>query len=121
MTDRRALFPDGHADGMQQRVRAFWNLDYPLPTPHEPIVCKCGGVMVCKQWWFHDRTKTGTSDPWRCDVQTKCIDCSAVTVHGVAVPESMWRKRPRPNPPRDKWIYWRQAKAVLTKAGFFDG
>lgn len=120
MTDRRAFFPNAHSAGTQARVTAFWDLDHPLPMPRRRIDCgQCGGFMIVKQWWFHDRTKTGTNSPYRCDVQTKCIDCSFVAVYGIAVPKTMWIKRPTPLT-KDKRIYWRQGVQVLEQAGYFD-
>lgn len=93
--DPASVFPDHYRDGQQDRITAHWNLDHRLPVPRKPIVCgQCGGPMVLKQWWFHDRTKTGTSDPYRCSMEAKCVACSWVAVYGVRIPAATGQAHP---------------------------
>lgn len=116
--DPGSIFPDAHRADEAGRIARMWNLDHRIPVPRNPITCgQCGGPMICKQWWFHDRSaKTGTSNPYRCDIQTKCIDCSFVAIYGIAIPQRMWNERPAPS--KGKWIYWRQAKQILAEDGW---
>lgn len=111
---REALFPDAHASGVEERVAKVWDLSYPLPVPRIQPVCLCGGVLVLKDWKFHERGKTGSAHPWRCDVRLKCVGCSVVTIYGVVIPKGMKR-------PQDGWISWREGREILSRAGFFEG
>lgn len=109
--DRHGLFPDAHAEGVADRVAAHWDLSWPLPVPARQPHCKCGGQQVLKDWKFHNRAKTGSAHPWRCDVRLKCVDCSLVDIYGVVVPKEM-------KPPKDGWITWREGKQMLEAGGF---
>lgn len=114
--DRRELFPDAHAIGVEERVAKFWELGWPLPVPKwQPSCAGCTGLMVLKDWKFHNRARTGSTAPWRCDARLKCIECSVVTTHGVLVPKAMTPIR------EGEWITWREGRDILARARFFEG
>lgn len=115
--DRERLFPDAHRDGLEERVAAFWNLDFVLPTPRVEISCLCGGVFVLKDWLLHERK--GKPKPFRCDVRTKCVGCSEVRLYGVWLPEGAYL-RAKTLFPRSAWISWREGREALSGEGFFD-
>lgn len=107
-------FPDLGADEVLDRVGARWDLDQPVPVP-------IGDWLACpvcrtpepqpRYWLFLDRS--GHAIAYRCDIGFKCTDCSAVWVHGLAIPERVfrpWRKRV------GKRIDWREAKQRLEEA-----
>lgn len=121
---RAKIFPDAHRDGQDARIAQMWDLSWPLPVPH--VMPSCPGCvfppgrMVVKDWKFH-RQRTGSKAPWRCDVRLKCIDCSLVTIYGIAIPEAMWQTAQDTFAKTNQWINWRQGKQILTEAGFFGG
>lgn len=116
---RADLFPDAHRDGQDARIAAAWCLDYPLPVParHRPLRCPvCGlGQMVLKDWRFHKVTQGGSKSPWRCDVRLKCLSCSYVPIFGITIPQALHDSAPKAG-----WIGWREGKAILAQAGYFD-
>lgn len=130
---REQLFPDAHTDGIDERVEAHWDLDWPLPVPRFPRVCPCaiGGsyppaeTLVVKDWKLHQRTDSGTTHPWRCDVRLKCVRCSLVQIYGVRIPRAYYEAAHaalprRHHTSRPSWISWREGKALLAEAGFFE-
>lgn len=115
--ERESLFPDAHREGLQERVEAFWNLDFILPTPRAEVRCSCGGVFVLKDWLLHERT--GKADRFRCDVRTKCVSCSLVGLYGVRLSEAGYRRAKR-RFHKGGWISWRDGRTALSQEGFFD-
>lgn len=118
---RASLFPDHHAEGRDDRVRRMWCLDYPLPMPADDRLVECPvcrGAAVVKAWRFHARA-TGSASPYRCDVRTKCVDCSLVLDYGVAVPEHMYRAAAKTaGVGVGRWVEWRQGRTALVDAGY---
>lgn len=117
---RQMLFPDAHQDGQEGRAASAWCLDYPLPVParHRPLRCPCCGIgdMVLKDWKFHERRRTGSRSPHRCDVRLKCMTCGHVPIFGLVVPAAYYTAAPT----KGTWISWRDGKQILTKAGYFE-
>jgi len=108
-------FADYYSEGADIRVGTFWNLDYGLPVPRKMPSCPvCGGRMIIKDWRHHQRDKT--SSPYRIDVGSKCVDCSAVIVFGVRVDAKTFNSKRTQRGYTD----WRTGKAILAGQGFFD-
>lgn len=125
---RAELFPDHHAADVAERVEAHWDLRYLLPMPTFPRLCVCAignpfptQTLVVKDWKFHDRNRTGTAHPWRCDVRLKCVACSLVLTYGVRVPADYHARalKQLPRGGRD-WISWREGRRLLAEAGYFE-
>lgn len=120
---RASLLPDAFTEGRDARVRRVWCLDYPLPMPDDDRLVECPvcrGPVVVKAWRFHTRASTGSPSPYRCDVRTKCVDCSLVLDYGVAVPEHMYRAAAKTaGVDVGRWVEWRQGRAALDAAGYF--
>lgn len=121
------MFPDAHADGVEERVEDHWDLGYPLPMPKFHRACpRCVAAdrrmaverLVVKDWKFHQRN-TKSKHPYRVDVRLKCVDCSIVYIFGVRVPEAYWRKGYAVHR-SGGWINWREGKRLLAEAGFFE-
>lgn len=119
--DRRALFPDHYAEGRDQRVDLHWDLRWPAPVPREIPPCPVcpDGRAVAKDWRFHSVAVAGSPRPWRCDVRFKCVDCSAVWQHGVAIPEAMYRHG-MSRFGENRTASWRKIREWLEAAGYFD-
>lgn len=89
------------AERVLRATLEHWDLTGPdgLPRPRGGwLHCPCCGVSlepVIRYWQFHIRPGTPTV-PWRCDVSMKCRACAALWVHGIALPESAYLKRPAP-------------------------
>lgn len=101
------MFPD--IDNVLDRVRESWDLDRELPVPKFDLqcpICNCGQIQL-RQYSFHYRHKTGSRNPYRCDVSFKCTQCSLVWTHGVVVPEAMYKRH------ENEMIHWREAKEIL--------
>lgn len=120
------MFPDAFSEGVDERVTAQWDLSGPLPIPRFPRYCPrcCIGTvylysddetLVVKDWRFHERRTSGSPEPWRCDVRMKCVRCSLVLSFGVKVPKPMHAAAPHKN-----WIGYREGKALLKQAGYFE-
>lgn len=118
---RHELFPDAHRAGQDRRVEQAWDLRWPLPVPRFDLICStCHERLVLKGWKFHKRT-TGSKAPWRCDVRLKCIGCSVVPIYGVPISQEMFDAAvARNRRSTSSWIEWRDGKAWLTEAGFFN-
>lgn len=117
--DRRRLFPDAWKSGQEQRVAETWSFDYPLPVPQRPLVCPCGGQRVIRTWRFFLRAAGGSTAPWRCDVSMKCVACSLVTTHGVAIPREVYAAAHTAGV-TDGTVEWRRGRRVLDQHGFFN-
>lgn len=115
--DPMRFFP--RADGLE-RTQEAWILD-PLPHPRFDLacpVCKRGstrfGTVMIRGWKYHDRqTKHANQDRTRrCDVSFKCIECSAVWVHGLVVTERHYQERAQE---RRDW-HWRLGMQMIAEA-----
>lgn len=108
-------FPALSAEDVLANVEARWDLTGPLPVPRGEWlacpVCRAGQPQP-RHWNFH---RHGTTHPWRCDVSWKCISCSAVWIHGVAVPQSMYVAAV-PHNRAQRIIQWREARQILEEA-----
>lgn len=116
---RERLFPDGWAEGRDDRVAIAWDLSRILPVPKIEMACPvCTYPMALKDWKFHERTRSGSKAPHRCDVRLKCMGCGYVPIFGVPVSQPYFDRGSEEF--GRGWITWRQGKAALAKAGFFD-
>jgi hypothetical protein len=104
------LFPQFDAQTVQMRVEQYWDLSDKVPIPKfQPTCAVCGSdEILLKSWSFHQR-KTGSHNPYRCDVRFKCTVCSYVWFHGVAVPREMYLNN-QPNLVVHYKDYLREAK-----------
>ncbi len=61
------------------------------PTPRFTVRCPvCGSTTVCiKHYLLHSREKLGKRQ-YRVDVWFKCMNCFAVWVHGIHLPEELY-------------------------------
>ena len=81
-------------DDVHTAVAKVWDFTQTFPTIRPgTISCgRCGGRFLIRDWKYHRNRTPHTSVPWRCDVSTKCVGCSAVDVFGVVVPQDVWRR-----------------------------
>lgn len=125
------MFPDAFAEGVDKRVAYYWDLTGPLPLPRFRRYCpRCNIArdflfredesLVVKDWKFHERRSSGTSQPYRVDVRLKCVRCSLVLSFGVRVSADYYRANSRTLVHHNGWISWRAGKALLKKAGYFE-
>lgn len=93
------------------RCEKLWTIYDEFPLPKRQFDCP-----VCsdprdnariKHFLFHE--KTVSPSKYRCDVVFKCINCSAVWVHGVVIPEEMFLKR------QARKYTWREARDIIEK------
>lgn len=109
------IFPSLTPEQIQHNIEQHWDMTRELPYPKFDITCNCGAKasndeIQARQWSFHHRHGTGSSNPYRCDISFKCTKCSRVWTYGVVVPEEMWRKH------ANKRYHWREAKEILREA-----
>lgn len=75
-----------------ERVKARWDFSRRLPYPKWKVRCPCCDSQdtIIRNWTFNTR-ETGGKTPFRCNVGIKCTDCSMAWIHGLVVPEEVWR------------------------------
>ena len=108
-----AVFPELGADEVLAASHSRWDLGGVVPIPREGwLVCPiCGTPDPQPRYWrFHERSGEPTV-AYRCDVSFKCLSCAMVWVHGVALDQDAWNRRP----PRlgIRQIHWRDAQRLL--------
>lgn len=110
------MFPDLEPDDVHRRVDAKWDFTGPLPVP-KPGWMRCGfcgsDVIQARHWKRHERR--GGTVRYRCDLSVKCCDCSAVWIHGIAVPDEWWHRYKHLFP--GARILWRDGLDLLRKHG----
>lgn len=109
---------DDSAEAITARIAERWDLLAPLPVPRPGwLKCPvCRAVDVIPREW-----RIGTRNlprgaalrrlPWRIDVGFKCLDCSTIWWHGLAVTETAALRRLVPHGTRV--IHWREAAGLL--------
>ena len=111
----RNVFPPLSKEEILNRVEEAWDLSGDFPLPKVPIKCPvCGsGEIQARNWIFHlARDPSISRVPYRCDVSFKCTRCSAVWVHGIAIPEKIYRKHVKTGE-KQRGYYWREVKKIL--------
>ncbi|MGI9085385.1 MAG: hypothetical protein ACR2FE_08835 [Aeromicrobium sp.] len=106
------LFPDWGDPAVA--VGSAWQVDgTPLPVPRfQPTCFSCDGKdVLLRSYHYFDR---GITSRFRCDVTFKCLTCSAVWTHGLAIQPSQRKNN-------GHYVEWRQARELLTEAGVIDG
>ncbi len=97
------------------KVRCFWDLSGSLPVPVPGwLVCPIcsSGDLLLREYRIGRRNEPRGAElrrlPYRCDVSIKCLDCSAVWLHGIPLDEATGH---RINPTADsvKVVHWREA------------
>lgn len=103
------IFPD--LDGVEERVNTAWDTSGRVPVPRRQFYCPVcrSSYLLAKDFRFHEKKRGNPSNPYRCDVQFKCCDCSMVWAHGVRLSAEEWRRRPQ----TQGLISWREAKKLL--------
>ena len=75
-------------------VSAMWDFSTDFPLPKFPIHCPiCKALLVFFRYFrFFKRNEANKTTPYRCDVGTKCYNCSAVLpTFGVVITEELFR------------------------------
>ena len=94
-------------------VGSAWQVDgTPLPVPRfqpQCPVCREKTVLL-RSYHYFDR---GITARFRCNVTFKCLVCSAVWTHGLAI-------QPSQRKTNGYFVEWRQARELLTEAGVID-
>lgn len=88
------LFPIFSDEEVSERVNRMWDLSNKVPFPKFKMRCSvCGSdEILYKHAKIHNNPKQfGSKSPYRADCSFKCTNCSNVWVHGVKIPESMFR------------------------------
>lgn len=105
-------FPDLSAEEVHAAVAAKWDLSGPLPVPRgDWLRCPvCGSdAMQIRHWFWHARDHAVI--PWRCDLSVKCAACSAVWLHGIAVPADYYDRHSERS--HKRLIGWRDGRRML--------
>ncbi len=108
------------AEDIMARVAARWDLSAPLPVPRPGWlrcpVCRAPDVIP-KEWrTIRIREPAGHRFPFRCDVSFKCLDCSAVWVHGLPFDDVSGRRLAGGDGPRV--VHWREGVGLLRAWAF---
>lgn len=94
-------------------VGSAWQVDdVPVPVPRFKPACPVcrGDRVLLRTWHWYER---GVTARYRCDVSFKCLKCSAVWTHGLALNRSQRRAN-------GKWVEWREGRQLLLDAGVID-
>lgn len=86
----KPVFPEFTIEETMNRIHSKWEMSGPVPLPKFEVKCPvCSEKKpLLKGALFHTRRKV-SSNPFRCDVKFKCIECSFVWAHGLVVPREM--------------------------------
>lgn len=109
-----SMFPNLDRDEVLAATEAHWDLAGVIPVPlGDWLTCPvCGDdtpqLRFCR---FHGRDGDEPTVPFRCDMSFKCTACAAVWVHGVALSDEAWDRRPSEH--GDRPIHWRIAERLL--------
>ena len=111
------VFPPLSKDQILKRVEESWDLSGDFPMPKDIIKCPvCGSKEIQARFWaFHLSSDPHSRVPYRCDVSFKCTRCSAIWIHGIAIPEEMYKKHAslEPGKQASKLYRWREVKKIL--------
>ncbi len=111
------------AEHIVARVAARWDLSAPLPVPRPGWlvcpVCRAPDVIP-REWRIGARNLPRGAElrrlPYRVDVSFKCLDCSLVWWHGVAVSETDGRRFGSRSGARV--VHWREGVGLLRAWAF---
>lgn len=93
-----SMLPTNYVDELDDNLEKHWAFAYGnVPVPMFEVRCPvCNSEKIIqRKWTFHNRKRQGSSRPWRGDVHFKCAGCSYAWVHGVVVPEAVYRAHQR--------------------------
>lgn len=109
------LFPDLDPQQILDNVAARWDLSGPFPIPlGDWLACPvCRSAEVQPRYWEWVHLGAEHSVRARCNVSFKCVACSAVWVHGVALQEDYYRR----NAVQHGRVGWREVRKHLAEAG----
>jgi hypothetical protein len=96
------------------RVAQMWDISGPFPLPRWEMGCLCGamaseGGIQIRSWQF--MTQANRPHPWRCNVSTKCTQCSLVLMYGLIIPEDYYAQGFARH--GKTLVLWREALAVM--------
>ena len=107
------LFPALTEDEVLERVEESWDLSGDFPMPKFAVKCPvCGSEEIQARLWQFTHKDSGGAK-YRCNVSFKCTRCSAVWMHGVVIPEEMFRKHVKENENQAKMYHWREVKEMV--------
>ena len=112
----RNVFPSLSKEEILKRAEEAWDLSGDFPIPKDIIRCPvCGSKEIQARYWlFHPSGNPDSRVKYRCDVSFKCTRCSAVWVHGVAIPEELYKKHiSEPGKQSSMRYSWREVKKIL--------
>jgi len=105
------LLPVEPVEDVAQRVARHWDLSGMFPMPKWDVqcpVCRSPLVQYRRVLFFRRRR---FHNPYRCDVDMKCRDCSAIWTHGVVIPEEMYYRHCKR---REGCLYeWKAVRSLL--------
>lgn len=87
------LFPSLSPDEVAEHINRRWQIlggIYPMPA--WTLVCPVCGSDEIQLRHHHFHRRPGKSNPFRCDVAVKCVECSHVFVFGVVVPAEIYAR-----------------------------
>ena len=110
---KQNIFPAFSEKEVLERVKRAWDLSTDFPIPKFRIICPiCKSEAIqARNWQFQYRDVGGCK--YRCNVSFKCTQCSHAWVHGVVIPEELFRKHVRGNVHQTKLYHWREVKKML--------
>ena len=111
------IFPPLSKEEILKRVEDAWDLSGDFPMPKDAIRCPvCGSKEIqARSWSFFPSPDPNSRIPYRCDISFKCTRCSAVWIHGVAIPKEMYKKHASLEPGKRASVRysWREVKKIL--------
>ncbi len=93
------------------KVKEAWDWQSGFPIPTFDIKCPvCGSKELLIRYWTFFIRKEGSSK-FRCDVSFKCTYCSNAWVHGLVIPEELFRLHCIDY--RGRRYLWKEVKDIL--------
>ena len=109
----KSLFPSYKEEEVIRRVKQAWDLSLDFPMPKFDLRCPvCGSFDIqARNWQFVFKDSGGCK--YRCNVSLKCTYCSAVWIHGIVIPEELFRRHVKENEHQTRLYHWREVKEWL--------